>query len=278
GSAYNIAAALRLEGDVDIGALERSLGEVIRRHESLRTRFEMVDGQCVQVIDAPGEYGLEVVDLSGLGQAESEAEAQRLAAEDAQRRFDLAAGPLFRAKLVRLFRREHVVGVNMHHLVLGGWALGVLIREIRALYPAFMLDRPSPLPELPVQYADYAVWQRGWLRGEALARQVGYWKECLAGAPAALELPSDRVRPSVQSFRGAGHSFGLSRELSSALVELGRREGVTLYMVLLAAFQLLLARYSGQEDIVVGSPIAGRRRAELEGLIGFFVNTLVMRS
>src|SRR5262249_17450274 len=218
------------------------------------------------------------VDLCGLGEEEREAEVQRLIREDVARPFDLAAGPLLRAKLLRLGAAEHVGLVNMHHIVSDGVAVGVLIRELGALYSAYAAGRPSPLGELPVQYADYALWQREWLQGEALARQVGYWKERLAGAPAALDLPADRVRPAVPSFRGAVVPFALSAELSCALVDLSRREGATLYMVLLAAFSLLLGRYSGQDDIVVGSPIAGRRRAELEGLIGFFVNTLVMRT
>ena len=277
GSAYNMPAALRLEGVLDIAALERSLGDVVRRHESLRTRFEVVDGQGFQVIDEPGGFRLDVVDLSGLEDEQRQAQARRLAREDAERPFDLAAGQLFRAGLLRLGPREHVALVNMHHIVSDGWSLGVLIREIGALYSGYVAGRASPLPELPVQYADYAIWQRGWLTGEALDRQVGYWKEQLAGAPAALELPSDRPRPAVQSFRGADHSFELSRELSSALLALARQEGATLYMVLLAAFSVLLGRYSGQKDIVVGSPIAARRH-ELEGLIGFFVNALVLRT
>jgi amino acid adenylation domain-containing protein len=275
---YNIPAAVRLEGHLDIGALERSIGEVIRRHESVRTRFAEQDGRGIQVIDAPGEFRLEVVDLSGLGEAEREAEALRLACEDAARPFDLAAGPLLRAKLLRLGAAEHIGLLNMHHIVSDGWSQGVLIREVATLYVAYAEGRPSPLAELPVQYADYALWQREWLQGEALARQVDYWRERLSGAPAALDLPTDRVRPAVPSFRGAVLPFRLSGELSSGLNDLSRREGCTLYMVLLAAFSVVLGRYSGQEDIVVGSPIAGRRRAELEGLIGFFVNTLVMRT
>jgi amino acid adenylation domain-containing protein len=278
GSAYNIPAALRLEGALDIAALERSIGEALRRHESLRTRFEAAEGRAIQVIEAPGEFRLEVVDLSDLEEAARQGQARRLAQEDAARPFDLAAGALFRAKLVRLSATEHVALVNMHHIVSDGWSLGVLIREVGTLYGAYVAGLPSPLAELPVQYADYTLWQRGWLAGERLEQQVAYWKEQLAGAPAALELPTDRGRPAVQSFAGASYPFALSPELSSGLLELSRREGVTLYMVLVAAFSVLLGRYSGQRDIVVGSPIAGRRRHELEGLIGFFVNTLVLRT
>jgi amino acid adenylation domain-containing protein len=278
GSAYNMPAALWLEGDLDIAALELSVGEVVRRHEALRTRIEAVEGQGVQVIDPPGVFRLEVVELFGLGAAEREGQLRRLAREDAEQPFDLAAGPLFRAKVVRLSASEHLALVNMHHIISDGWSIAVFAREIGKLYAAFVTGRPSPLPELPVQYADYAIWQRSWLTGEALAQQVDYWRKQLAGAPVALELPTDRPRPAVQSFAGSSHQFALSSELSTALVALSRREGATLYMVLVAAFSLLLGRYSGQSDIVVGSPIAGRRHRELEGLIGFFVNTLVLRT
>jgi hypothetical protein len=278
GSAYNMPAALQLDGELDVEALERSFGEIIRRHENLRTRFEEVGGQGVQVIDEPGHFHLDLVNLSELGEEQRRGEAERLAQEDAERPFDLAKGPLFRAKLLRLGSQQHVVIVNMHHIVSDGWSMGILIREIGSIYAAHKEDRPSPLAELAIQYADYALWQRGWMEGETLAEQVSYWKERLEGAPAVLELPSDRARPAVQSFRGATLSFSLSEELSRKLVELGRQHGATLYMVLLAAFQVLLSRYSGQEDIVVGSPIAGRRCQELENLIGFFVNTLVLRT
>jgi non-ribosomal peptide synthetase component F len=278
GSAYNIAAALRLEGALDVAALERSFGEVVRRHEALRTRLMVIDGQGVQVIDAPAAYRLEREDLSGLETEEGQARVAELARQDAARRFDLAAGPLFRATLLRLGDEDHVVLVTMHHIVSDGWSVGVLIREVGTLYAAYAAGRASPLAELAIQYADYALWQRGWLQGETLAEQVGYWKERLSGAPAALDLPTDRTRPAVASHAGGMVPFALSAELSGQLTELSRRAGVTLYMVLVAAFQVLLKRYSGQDDIVVGSPIAGRRRAELEGLIGFFVNTLVVRT
>jgi Condensation domain len=238
----------------------------------------VVAGQRVQVIDEPGEFHLELVDLSGLEEEERQTEAKRLAKEDAERPFDLAKGPLFRAKLLRLGAQQHVFVVNMHKMISDGWSLGVLTGELGALYTAYVENRPSPLAALPIQYADYALWQRRWLEGEPLGAQVSYWKERLKGAPAALELPTDRARPTVQSFRGEILSFELSADLSRRLVELSRVKGVTLYMVLLAAFQTLLSRYSGQEDIVVGSPIAGRQRQELESLVGYFVNTLVLRT
>jgi amino acid adenylation domain-containing protein len=278
GSTYSMPAALRFQGELDIRALERSFGEVIRRHESLRTRFERAGGYPFQVIDDVADFQLSVLELCGLAEGEREAEVQRFAREDAARRFDIASEPLFRAKLLRLSPLEHVVLVNMHHIITDGWSLSILIGEIGALYSAFSQGKPSPLPDLPIQYADYVMWQRGWLQGEVLAEQVDYWTERLRGAPAALDLPTDRPRPATQSFRGEIVTFDLSRELSSRLVELSRREAVTLYMVLLAAFQLLLSRYSGQQDIVIGSAVAGRRRQELEGLIGFFVNTVIIRT
>jgi len=195
-----------------------------------------------------------------------------------QQLFDLARGPLFRAHLLRLSENEHVAVVVMHHIVSDGWSIGVLVREVGALYAAYSQGQASPLAELSVQYADYALWQRGWLQGEVLEKQVSYWKERLSGAPAALELPTDRPRPAVQSYRGAGLNIELSPDVTASLHELARAEGATLFMVLLAAFKVVLSRWSGQTDIVVGSPIAGRTHRELEGLIGFFVNTLALRT
>ncbi|WP_315792608.1 non-ribosomal peptide synthetase [Bradyrhizobium sp. SZCCHNRI1002] len=278
GSAYNMPFALRLDGELDAAALEQSLAEVVRRHEALRTHIELVDGQGVQVIDAAASFRLELLDLSHLGVNTQEAEIRRLAKEEASYRFELTRGPVFRARLIRLGARDYVVLATMHHIVSDGWSIGVLTREVAAIYEAFSQGKSSPLPELPVQYADYALWQRAWLQGDALERQLAYWKERLKGAPAALELPTDRPRPSVASFAGGMVPFTLSRELSDGLTALSRRSGATLYMVLLAAYQLLLSRYSGQTDIVVGSPIAGRIDRQLEGLIGFFVNTLAMRT
>ena len=198
--------------------------------------------------------------------------------EEARRPFDLAQGPLFRSKLLRLGEDDHVLLLTMHHIVSDGWSMGVLYRELSMLYRAFVDGQPSPLAELPIQYADFAVWQREWLQGEVLESQLSYWKKQLEGIPAVLNLPTDHPRPAVQSYRGARQSIELSKELLRGLKRLSRKEGVTLFMTLLAAFQTLLYRYTGQEDIVVGSPIANRNRAEIEGLIGFFVNTLVLRT
>lgn len=278
GAAYNIPWMLRLEGTLDAAALEQSFHRVVLRHESLRTRFEIVEGRGVQVIDEPGLFRLDAIDLSSLAEDQRQAKAGRLMAQDARRLFDLSAGPLFRATLLRLTPNEHLVLVNMHHIISDAWSIGVLFAEVAALYAARVGGGGAPLDELPVQYADYTLWQREWLRGEVLAGQLGYWKRQLTGAPQALALPTDRVRPQVQSFRGASRAFRLTPQLSSELRGLGRREKATPYMVLLAAFSLLLARYSGQRDIVIGSPFAGRGQPELEGLVGCFVNMLVMRT
>ncbi|MEW5926734.1 MAG: amino acid adenylation domain-containing protein [Gemmatimonadota bacterium] len=275
---YNVASALRLTGALDAEALERALGEVVRRHEALRTTFREVDGTPVQVVAPAGGFALPVESLAGLPAAEREAAARRRAAEEAARPFDLAAGPLFRAALLRLDGEEHVLLLGMHHVVSDGWSMDLLFREVLALYGAFREGGASPLRDLPVQYADYAVWQRRHLRGEALERQVSYWKERLAGAPELLELPTDHPRPAVQTYRGAREPVEIPRELLERLRALGRGEGATLFMTLLGAFQLLLSKYAGTDDVAVGSPVAGRTRRETEELIGFFVNTLVLRT
>ncbi|HWS88663.1 MAG TPA: amino acid adenylation domain-containing protein, partial [Pyrinomonadaceae bacterium] len=275
---YNMSFPMKLKGNLDVDALRQALTEIVRRHESLRTTFAAVDGQPTQLVHPPRPVPLPVTDLTHLPEGEREGEAQRAAREEARRPFDLSAGPLLRAALVRLGEDEHVALFTMHHIVSDGWSLGVLVKELVALYAAYLEGRPSPLPELKVQYADYAVWQRGWLQGEVLEQQVGYWREQLAGAPAVLELPTDKPRPAVQTHRGTQDAFTLSAELTKRLQELSRREGASLFMTLLAGWQLLLSRYSGQDDVVVGTPIANRNRAETEPLIGFFVNTLALRA
>ncbi|HVG31078.1 MAG TPA: amino acid adenylation domain-containing protein, partial [Pyrinomonadaceae bacterium] len=275
---YNVPAAMRLRGRLDARALERSLSEIVARHEVLRTSFTLVEHQPVQVVAPAGGLPLPLVDLTGMSAAEREAEVARLAKEEAGRPFDLGRGPLLRATLLKLGGEEHVVLFTMHHIISDGWSLGILVRELSALYGAFARGEDSPLAELPMQYADFARWQRERLSGETLERQLSYWREQLAGAPAALELPADRPRPAVQTFGGSHLRFNLSSELTKQLQALGQREGATLFMVLLAAFQTLLYRYTGQPDISVGTPIANRTRKEIEGLIGFFVNTLVLRA
>ena len=277
-SVYNVPSALRLRGCLNVAALERSLTEIIRRHESLRTTFSMIDGEAVQVIAPAAGQSLAVVDLRDHPEGEREEEARRLVREEARRPFDLAQGPLCRSQLVRLGEDDHVLVLTMHHIVSDGWSMGVFYGELSMLYGAFVKGEASPLAELSLQYADFAVWQREWLRGEVLDSQLTYWKKQLEGIPAVLNLPTDRPRPAVQSFRGARQSILLSKELTGQLKALSRKEGVTLFMTLLAAFQTLLHRYTGQEDIAVGSPIANRNRTEIEGLIGFFVNTLVLRT
>jgi amino acid adenylation domain-containing protein len=274
---YNIPVALRVEGPLDGAALALCLGEIVRRHETLRTIFAAPDGSPVQRIQPAEPFRLSVVDLSELPEPARDALTLALVSEETGRPFDLARGPLLRGVLLRRAEEDHVVTLTMHHIVSDGWSMGILVREVAALYAAFAQGKPSPLPELPVQYADFAVWQSSWLQGEILEQELAWWRRQLAGLPALLELPTDRLRPAVQSYRGATRPVRLPAALTRQIEALGRREGATLFMVLLAGFQALLARYSGQQDLAVGSPVAGRNRIETEGLIGFFVNTLVLR-
>ncbi|RYZ36376.1 MAG: amino acid adenylation domain-containing protein, partial [Myxococcaceae bacterium] len=275
---YNVPVVLTLRGPLREDMLERSFQELGHRHESLRTVFRSEGGTAVQRILPVSGSRLERIDLSSQPEAHHQAEARRHAEQEALRPFNLETGPLLRTTLLKLAPEEHVLVLVLHHIVSDGWSMGVLVREMTALYEAFSAGTPSPLPELPVHYADYAVWQRSWLQGPILEAQVGWWKQHLAGAPPMLELPTDKPRPATQSYRGSSHPVHLPREFSDALDTFCRGEGVTPFMVLLATWQLLLSRYSGQDDITVGSPIAGRRVVELEGLIGFFVNTLVLRT
>jgi amino acid adenylation domain-containing protein len=275
---YNIPAAFRLKGQLNAEVLERSINEVLRRHEALRTTFPTVEGKAVIRIDHDVWLGLQSMDLRGTPPIEQEEHLLAIASAHVRQPFDLAQGPLVRGILIRLSEEEHVAVFTMHHIVSDGWSIGVMIKELGVLYRAFSADEPSPLPELNIQYADYAVWQREWLAGDVLESQLAYWKETLHNLPPLLELPTDRPRPAVQTVRGKQKRFALPAELSRALVAMSRQEGVTLYMTLLSGLQVLLHRYSGQEDISVGTPIANRNRAETEGLIGFFVNTLVMRT
>ncbi|WNG36167.1 amino acid adenylation domain-containing protein [Archangium violaceum] len=275
---YNIPAALRLSGPLDIEALRRSFEELVRRHESLRTTFISRDGQPAQVIAPTLSVPMEVLDLQDVPTSEREPRARELIRQEALRPFELANGPLVRTSLLRLASDEHVLLVTQHHIISDGWSMGVLVREVAALYAAFASGQRPALPPLPIQYADYALWQRSWLQGEVLDAQLGFWKQQLSGAPAHLELATDKPRPPIQTYRGAQHSFLLSPSLSQALATTSTQHGVSLFMTLLAGFQVLLHRYTGQDDLSVGSPIAGRRSTELEGLIGFFINTLVLRS
>ncbi len=276
-AAYNVPCAVRLRGALDVRALADAVDEVVRRHEVLRTVFPAVDGEPVQLVRPAGAGRWRVVDLSGLAEADRGREAERVARDEARRPFDLGRGPLLRTVLVRLAADEHLALLTMHHAVTDGWSLGVLQREIGAAYAAAREGRAAPLPELPLQYGDYAEWQRSWLRGERAARQRDYWTDRLAGAP-VLELPADRRHAPAGDARGERVDFRLSAEVLRAVRLLGARHGATPMMTLLAVFKVLLARYAGQTDVVVGTPVAGRNRRELEGLIGLFVNTLALRT
>ncbi|HEX7239813.1 MAG TPA: condensation domain-containing protein, partial [Longimicrobiaceae bacterium] len=276
-AAYNIPLALRLTGALDADALARAFTEIVRRHESLRTVFASVDGQPVQVVRSPAAWTVETEDVGALPAGEREAAARAVAVREASAPFDLADGPLLRTRLVRLGAEDHLLVVVMHHVVSDGWSAGVLVRELGALYPAFAAGGASPLPPLPTQYADWALRQREWLRSETVERELGYWRGRLAGV-APLALPTDRPRPPVQSFRGAVHRFDVPAEVAEGVRALARAEGATLFMALLAAWELLLARWSGQDDVAVGTPVSNRDRAEVAGLVGLFVNTLVVRT
>jgi len=279
-SFYNLGITLSLSGQLNQQALVQSLEEIIRRHEALRSGFPVREGQPRHHISHELRANLRVIDLRGAPEdpQQSEQSAIALAQEEARQPFDLANAPLWRTLLLRLDDDRHLLLLCLHHIICDGWSISILVRELATLYEAFSGGRPSPLPALTVQYRDYAMWQQQHLTDDALAEQLAYWREQMAGAPVVLELPTDRVRPAVQNYRGATINFGVERELTERLEGLSRNEGVTLFMTLLAAFNVLLQRYSHQEDLVVGTPIAGRNRAEGEPLIGFFVNTLALRT
>ncbi|HEY0738041.1 MAG TPA: condensation domain-containing protein, partial [Herpetosiphonaceae bacterium] len=280
---YNIPVALRLSGVLNVAALERSLAAIVERHESLRTTFPLVDGQPIQQIAPYVAMTLPIIDLRSLPADARETQARQLMWTEAQQPFNLSAGPLLRALLVQLGETDWIMLLTIHHIISDGWSMGVLVRDLIAWYTTCVRPDPTdgadaPLPDLPIQYADFAVQQRAWLTGAVLDAQLTYWQQRLGGELPLLELPTDRPRPATQSFQGAAYQFLLPKSLSQALTTLSQREGVTLFMMLLAAWQTLLARYTAQEDILVGSPIANRTRQEIEGLIGFFVNTLVLRT
>ena len=276
-SLYNIPAAIRLDNPLDAACLERCVNELARRHETLRTTFREVDGEPTQVIAADQHLLVEVTDLLGMPAEQREAEVRRLATEEARRPFDLERGPLLRVGLLRVSERNQVLLVTMHHIISDGWSAEVFFRELTALYEAFQRGEGSPLPELPVQYADYAVWQREWLRGAVLEEQLRYWKKQLEGL-SALPLPADHARPALATYQGSREFLRIDEATTAALRRLSEQEDATLFITLLAAFKALLCRYTGQADIAVGTLTAGRNRVETEGLIGFFVNTLVLRT
>jgi len=273
---YNIVRAFHLIGELNLAALERSATEITRRHEVLRTTFDKVDGKPVLRISAPEEINFPITDLRSHGKKNAMDEAKRSAEQEYLTPFNLKTRPLFRCKLFRIADDEHVFVAAVHHIASDGWSMGVLYRELGELYKAFSSGQTSPLADLPFQYADFAAWQRQWLKDDVLERQLSYWRKHLANL-SPLGLMTDHARPSMQTYRGARESIMLPKEISNALVEFSRRQGATPFMTLLAAFSILLHKYSGQNDIAAGSPIANRNRADIEGLIGFFVNTLVMR-
>ncbi|MEI6147969.1 MAG: amino acid adenylation domain-containing protein, partial [bacterium] len=277
-SVYNMPQALSLTGDLNVKALEQSLETLVSRHEALRTVFVYENNAPLQVILPPGPFSLALTDLGALPDEERREQVRQRLREEVATPFNLRQGPLFRAYLLRLTEQEHVLLLNLHHIISDAWSLSVLFHELSVLYKAHLAGSPSPLPDLKVQYADFAVWQRQWLQGETLERQLTYWKNELAGAPAFTTLPTDRPRPATQTHRGAAQSIVVPPELTRELQALSQREGCTLFMTLLAAFNVLLHRYTGQTDFVVGAPIAGRNWTEVEGLIGFFVNTLALRN
>ncbi|RKG66753.1 non-ribosomal peptide synthetase, partial [Corallococcus exercitus] len=275
---FNLPAAFRLRGPLDVTALGRAFNALVERHESLRTRFMEQDGQPVQVAEPTLTLALAPEDLTDLPPERREEDTRQRMAEEARRPFDLTRGPLLRTRLLRLSPEEHVLLLTMHHIVSDGWSIEVLIREVGLFYEAFVAGTAPVLPALPLQYADFARQQQEGREGGTLRRQLDYWKARLNGAPQVLELPTDWPRPAVQTFQGAELRVELPAALVEQLKALGRRTGATLYMVLLAAFQAVLHRYSGQDEVCVGTPSAGRSQAELEGLIGFFLNTLVLRT
>ncbi len=276
--AYNQGLDIRLPGPLIVSALQQSLDEIIRRHEAWRTSFPLVDGQPVQRIHPPSALPLPVVDLQHLAKAEGEAEGLRLAQDLVNQPFDLSQAPPLRALLVRLKETEHHLFLVVHHSITDGFSdLEILLPELQALYQAYLTGQPSPLPELDIQYADYALWQRETLQGETLEHLLSFWKQCLAQAPTELALPTDHPSPLTPSGQGAAYPFILPKQLSDALQALSQREGTTLFTTLLAAFAILLARYSSQEDILIGTPSSGRARPEVQKLLGVFVNTLPIR-
>jgi amino acid adenylation domain-containing protein len=275
---FNVPIAVRLSTQIDVNALQLSLKEIARRHEVFRTTFITVEGKPEPVIAADLDLQLAIIDLTTLPESERELEARRRIKEEALRPFDLVRGPLIRTGLIRLSEQESIFLLTMHHIISDGWSIVLFFQELSALHRAFANSQASPLAELPIQYADYAAWQREWLRGEVLERQLSYWKDQLSGELPVLALPTDRARPAMQTYPGARTVLTLSKELSQAVVTLSQREGVTLFMTLLAAFKVLLHRYTAQDDIIVGSPIANRPRAETEKLIGFFLNNLALRT
>ena len=277
-SVYNIGAVLRMKGKVDVVALERTLRHIVQRHEDLRTGFIQIDGAPQAIVRDGRDWRLEKIDVSHLSDDGPGSELMTYAAQLVREKFDITQDSLFRVRLLTIAPEEHILLLVLHHLISDGWSMGVLGQEFAELYSAYAAGREPSLTPLTIQYADFAAWQRKWLESGELDRQLPYWKEQLAGAPPVLGFPADHRRPQREMYRGCRSKLVIPLQLVIALEQLSQRHGVTLFMTVLAAFKVLLARYSGQEDIVVGSPSANRSRAELNQLIGFFVNNLVLRT
>lgn len=275
---YNLAAGVRLRGRLDVHALDRAVNEVVRRHESLRTTFDLVEDEPIQIVTPELKIPLSIIDLRMLCERHRAGELERLSAYESGLAFDLYEGPLLRMTLLRDADSEWLLLVTMHHIISDGWSVGIFIDEVAALYGAFIRNEPSPLPELPIQYGDFAQWQRTWMEGGSIESEISYWRAQLAGTPAALELPCDRLRPRIRTFSGACRTIFVTGALTVGLKDLAAKEHATLFMILLAAFKLLLFRFTGQDEIAVGTPVAGRNRTRVERLIGFFLNTLVLRT
>jgi hypothetical protein len=275
---HNVFVAVHLRGRLHVAALQQTLHAIVRRHESLRTTFAMLEGQPVQVIAPTRWLAFPEIDLHGMPAGQRQAQAQRLARAELQRPFDLEQGPLMRATLLWLGEGEYVALLTMHHIISDGWSMEVFIQEVAAIYAAFVQGASSPLPDLTIQYADFAHWQRQWLQGAVLEAQLAYWQQQLANAPPVLQLPTDHPRPALLTSQGSRQSCCFPDALSEQIKALGRAAGMTPFMVFLAAFTIMLRYVTGGDDIVVGTDVANRNRAETEGLIGFFVNQLVLRS
>jgi amino acid adenylation domain-containing protein len=274
---YNLNTAARLTGLLDVGALERSINEIISRHEILRTRYQVIDGQPFGVVDPALKLTIEVTDLLKLPEHDRESEALKISAEYFQQPFDLGQGPLIRASVLKLGERNYLLLLSMHHIIFDGWSIGILFRELATLYESYSAQKPCSLSELPLQYSDFAFWQKQWLQGEALKNHLAFWKDYLSGVNTILDLHTDHPRPAVQSFRGARQSFRIPGNVLESIKSLAQQERATLFAALLSAFQTLLYRYTNQEDITVGTPVANRNKVEIENLIGFFVNTVAIR-
>jgi NRPS condensation-like uncharacterized protein len=277
-AAYNLVRAFRITGPIDVSALTSAIRAVVRRHESLRTIFESVDGEARQIILPDIDVDVPIVSLTGVAESDREKEALHIASEAGKRPFDLTRGPLLRALLVQMSQEKYLLVLAMHHIITDGWSISILFRELARCYESFTNGNEPQLPEVPLQYVEYAQWQRKYITGEVLDKQVAYWKNKLAGAQTMLELPTDYVRPETHSWHGATAELIFENDVLAALKEFAQSEGSTLFMVSMAAFQALLWRYTGQDSILVGTPTAARSQMEIENLIGFFVNTLVFRA